>query len=149
VHLAGGRTPKASEEGRNFLWPCRVKFQRWNLYNCFVVATWLHEYSPATSRVAFRLLATPTLLWATHQYTPLSESLRPWATRRKNREPAGRRTRCDFESLGDVFTSSPSLYHSIVGSGTPSALQFKVTGSCLGTVTSVGCSVIRGLRYGW
>ena len=149
MHLPGGRTPKASEKYRKFSWPCRVKFRLWNLCNCSGVATWLHEYSPATSRVAFRLLATPNLLWATHQYTPLSESFRPWATRRKKREPAGSRTRWDFESLGDVFTSSPSLYHSIVGSGTPSALQFKVTGSCLGTVTSVGCSVIRGIRYGW
>ena len=35
----------------------------------------------------------------------------------------------------------------MVGSGLPSALQFRVTGSFLATIMSDGCSVMRGDRY--
>jgi hypothetical protein len=38
------------------------------------------------------------------------------------------------------------LNHRISGSGTPSALQFSVSGSFLGTVIDVGCSVMWGDR---
>ena len=40
--------------------------------------------------------------------------------------------------------SSPSWYHSTDGVGTPSAAHCSVTGSLRATVTSDGCSVIRG-----
>jgi hypothetical protein len=63
-------------------------------------------------------------------------------TFRKNNEPAGIRILCVG---GPILTRAPSLYHSIVGSGTPSALQFSVTGSCRGTTTLRGCSVIFGI----
>lgn len=99
---------------------------------------------PATVRVAFLLGTDPALFRATHQYTPPSCSFLPCITRRKNRDPVGSRTRCDLASPGDVCTSSPSLYHSITGSGLPSALQFNVTGSFFATIMSDGCSVIRG-----
>lgn len=95
-------------------------------------------------RVAFLLGTDPALFRATHQYTPPSCSFLPCITRRKNRDPVGSRTRCDLASPGDVCTSSPSLYHSITGSGLPSALQFNVTGSFFATIMSDGCSVIRG-----
>lgn len=39
------------------------------------------------------------------------------------------------------------VYQPITGSGFPSALQFNVTGSFFGTTISLGCSVIRGVRY--
>lgn len=65
---------------------------------------------------------------------------------KKNNDPAGNKTRCDLLSEGDVLTSSPSLYHSTVGSGRPSALQLRVTGSFFATMISDGCSVIRGER---
>lgn len=97
--------------------------------------------SPAICNVAFLLRTTPAAFLATHQYTPASESFRPLTTRRKKSEPAGRSTR-----LAEGFTSSPSLYHSIVGVGNPSALQFRVAGSCRGTLVSTGCSAIRGER---
>lgn len=100
---------------------------------------------PATVRVAFLLGTDPALFRATHQYTPPSCSFLPCITRRKKRDPVGSRTRCDLASPGDVCTSSPSLYHSITGSGLPSALQFNVTGSFFATIMSDGCSVIRGL----
>lgn len=48
-----------------------------------------------------------------------------------------------------VSTRSPSLYHSIVGVGRPSALQFRVVGSPLETITSEGCSTIRGGKSSW
>lgn len=99
------------------------------------------QYSPATSRVAFLLLALPTSLVATHQYMPVSCSLLVCSACKKNRDPLGSTIRFD-ESL----TRLPSWYHSIVGSGLPSALQFKVAGSCLRTKTSDGCSVMRGGR---
>lgn len=99
---------------------------------------------PATVSVAFLLGTDPALFRATHQYTPPSCSFLPCITRRKNRDPVGSRTRCDLASPGDVCTSSPSLYHSITGSGLPSALQFNVTGSFFATIMSDGCSVIRG-----
>lgn len=66
---------------------------------------------------------------------------------KKNNDPAGNKTRWDLLSEGDVFTSSPSLYHSTTGSGLPSALQLRVTGSFFATMMSDGCSVIRGERY--
>lgn len=103
--------------------------------------------SPAICSVALRLLTFPAAFLATHQYTPPSCSFLPCTVRRKNSDPDGRRTRCDLLSLGLVFTGSPSLNHSIVGSGLPSALQFNVTGSFFGTTMSLGCSVIRGERY--
>lgn len=62
-------------------------------------------------------------------------------TLRKNKPPAGKIIRCE---PGSSFNGSPSLYHVMVGVGVPSALQFSVTGSYLGTITSNGCSVIRG-----
>lgn len=40
--------------------------------------------------------------------------------------------------------NSPSRYHSMIGVGDPSAEHCKVTGSWRATVTSEGCSVIRG-----
>lgn len=60
-------------------------------------------------------------------------------TLRKNKLPAGKKTRCWVTLRG-----TPSLYQTIVGSGMPSALQFIVTGSLRGTVVSMGCSTIRG-----
>lgn len=45
---------------------------------------------------------------------------------------------------GSTLSDSPSLYHSTDGKGDPSALQFSVAGSCLGTIASMGCSLIRG-----
>lgn len=99
---------------------------------------------PATSNVAFRLRANPAWFLAKHQYVPWSESLRPWVTLRKNSDPVGNRTRCDSPA---VVTNSLSLYHSILGSGIPSALQFNVVGSWRGTTVSAGCSVILGTRY--
>lgn len=47
-------------------------------------------------------------------------------TFRKNNPPAGKIIRC---TPGSTLSGSPSLYHVIVGEGTPSALQFNVTGS--------------------
>lgn len=112
---------------------------------------------PATWSVAFRLTSIPARFLATHQYTPLSCSFLLCATRRKNSEPSDRMTFCDLAPLslplpaaaplGAIFSNSPSLYHSIVGSGRPSALQPNVIGSFFGTVMSVGCSVILGFRY--
>lgn len=103
--------------------------------------------SPAIWSVALRLNTFPAAFLATHQYTPPSCSFLPCTVRRKNSEPDGKRTRCDLLSLGLVFTGSPSLNHSMVGIGSPSALQFNVTGSFFGTTMSLGCSVIRGVRY--
>lgn len=60
-------------------------------------------------------------------------------TFRKNNPPAG----STILWLPDSTLSfSPSLNQSMVDG--PSALQFNVAGSCLGTITSMGCSVIRG-----
>lgn len=92
-------------------------------------------------------MAEPTMFFATHQYTPASCSFLLFMVRRKNRDPAGKSTRWDLLSVGEVLTGSPSLNHSIVGSGRPSALQFKVTGSFFATMISEGCSVIRGDLY--
>ena len=47
-------------------------------------------------------------------------------------------------SVAAVTTNSPSLYQVIVGVGSPSALQPKVTGSFLATAVSSGCSMIFG-----
>lgn len=63
-------------------------------------------------------------------------------TLRKNKAPDGSRTRCDPAA---ILTGFPSLNHRMLGIGEPSALQFSVTGSCRGTVVSIGCSVIRGI----
>ena len=46
--------------------------------------------------------------------------------------------------MAAVTTNSPSLYQVIVGVGSPSALQPKVTGSFLATAVSSGCSMIFG-----
>lgn len=62
-------------------------------------------------------------------------------TFKKNSPPAGRKILCDPVL---PFNCTPSLYQDIIGDGVPSALQFKVAGSCLGTVVSIGCSLIRG-----
>lgn len=62
-------------------------------------------------------------------------------TFRKNKPPAGSRILCD---PGSALIGSPSLNHVIVGVGIPSALQLSVAGSCRGTMTSRGCSVILG-----
>lgn len=102
---------------------------------------------PAIWSVAFRLNTLPAVFLATHQYTPPSCSFLLCIVRRKNNEPDGNKTRCDLLSFGLVLTSSPSLNHSIDGSGFPSALQFNVTGSFFGTTMSLGCSVMRGSRY--
>lgn len=63
-------------------------------------------------------------------------------TFRKNKAPDGSKTRCEPAAM---FTGFPSLNQRILGIGDPSALQFNVTGSCRGTVVSIGCSVIRGI----
>ena len=98
----------------------------------------------AISNVAFVDLATPRVLEATHQYVPESCSFLLCIALRKNKEPSGRRIRCDWGSVGAVFTSPPSRYHSISGSGVPDALQLKVTGSFRATVMLRGFSVILG-----
>ncbi|MDV3182782.1 MAG: hypothetical protein Q8869_02945, partial [Candidatus Phytoplasma australasiaticum] len=59
------------------------------------------------------------------------------------KEPVAKRTGCDLLSR---MRGSPSLYHSMDGSGLPSALQCSVSASSLGTTTFRGCSVIRGGR---
>lgn len=63
-------------------------------------------------------------------------------TFKKNNPPAGKNILCD---PGNIFNGTPSLYHCMVGGGDPSALQFNVAGSCLGTVVSIGCSIILGV----
>lgn len=62
-------------------------------------------------------------------------------TRRKNNPSASCKIRCDVKvrSIGWL-----SLYHVNVGGGSASALQFSVTGSCLATIVSIGCSIIFG-----
>ena len=52
--------------------------------------------------------------------------------------------RCERGSSLSVSTRSPSLYHSMVGVGRPSALQLRVAGSPLDTIRSEGSSAIRG-----
>lgn len=47
-------------------------------------------------------------------------------TLRKKSPPDGKIMRCD---PGSTLSGSPSLYQEIIGDGTPSALQFNVTGS--------------------
>lgn len=124
---------------------------------------------PPTWRVAFRLRTLPTCVssrvvnlepsiislvkqlleknglkivhtWflAMHQYTPESLSFFPSDTERKKRSPPGKNIRrpsgCD-----PPLRSSLSLYHSMCGSGFPSALQFSVVGSFFLTRTSFGC----------
>ncbi len=49
-------------------------------------------------------------------------------------------------SIAAVTTLLPSLYHVILGVGSPSALQPKVTGSFFVTEVSSGCSVILGAK---
>lgn len=46
-----------------------------------------------------------------------------------------------------VLIDQNTTHHVITGSGLPSALQFNVTGSFFGTTASLGCSVMRGVRY--
>lgn len=79
-------------------------------------------------------------------YQRLKENIKRYrdefVTFRKNSPPAGRNIRCD---PGRILSGTPSLYHWIVGVGEPSALQFNVAGSCLGTIVSIGCSIIRGI----
>lgn len=77
----------------------------------------------------------------TYLNSPASLSRREWTTLRKNKSPDGRNI---WWADPWILTISPSLYHSILGFGEPSALQFSVTGSCLGTVASRGCSMILG-----
>ena len=98
----------------------------------------------AISNVAFFDLATPRVLEATHQYVPESCSFLLCIALRKNKEPSGRRIRCDCGSVGAVFTNPPSRYHSISGSGVPDALQLKVIGSFRATVMLRGSSIILG-----
>lgn len=69
--------------------------------------------------------------------------------RKKNKDPLGRSILWDRGSSLSVSTRSPSLYHSMVGVGRPSALQFKVVGSPLETMTSEGCSTILGGKSSW
>jgi hypothetical protein len=97
--------------------------------------------------VAFLLTADPAMFFATHQYTPASCSFLLFIVRKKKSDPAGSRTRWDLLSVGEVLTGSPSLNHSMEGSGRPSALQLRVTGSFFATIMSEGCSVILGERY--
>lgn len=108
---------------------------------------WRCTYVPATCKVAFLLTACPAMFLATHQYTPASCSFLLLIVLRKNNDPDNNNTRCDFDSTLEVRTGSPSLNHWISGSGRPSALQFKVTGSFFATILSEGCSVILGDRY--
>ena len=82
-----------------------------------VYYVYLHE----TSRVAFLLKVAPTRLLARQAYTPLSLSFLPCTARRKKRLPSGRRMRWEVGSVGAVLTSSPSLYQSMMGSGSPLA----------------------------
>lgn len=96
--------------------------------------------SVATRSDAFWLLATPSSFFASHQYTPASLSRRECATDRKKRFPDG----SSIWWPGSIVSGSPSLYHSIFGSGEPSALQFNVNGEFLGTMLSSGCSIIVG-----
>ncbi len=55
-------------------------------------------------------------------------------------------TLCDCGCSGLVGMVLPSLYQTILGSGSPSALQLSVSGSFFGTVMEVGCSVMCGER---
>lgn len=64
--------------------------------------------------------------------------------RRKKREPLGKSMRWERGSSRSVSTRSPSLYHSMVGGGRPSALQLRVAGSPLDTIKSEGSSTILG-----
>lgn len=50
----------------------------------------------------------------------------------------------ELEWLLEPMINSPSRYHSMMGGGIPSAEHCNVTGSWRATVTSDGCSVIRG-----
>ena len=69
--------------------------------------------------------------------------------RRKKSEPLGSSIRCERGLSRSVSTRSPSLYHSTVGVGRPSALQLRVAGSPLETIRSEGCSTIRGGESSW
>ena len=80
-----------------------------------------HAYLHETSRVAFLLKVAPTRLLARQAYTPLSLSFLPCTARRKKRLPSGSRMRWEVGSVGAVLTSSPSLYQSMMGSGSPLA----------------------------
>ncbi len=62
----------------------------------------------------------------------------------EEREPLGRSMRWERGSSRSVSTLSPSLYHSTIGVGRPSALQFNVAGSPLETMRSEGCSTTLG-----
>lgn len=104
----------------------------------------------ATSKDAFRLTASPRQFLATQTQLPSSGLLlRPCTMRKKNKDPLGSSILWDRGSSLSVSTRSPSLYHSMVGVGRPSALQFKVVGSPLETMTSEGCSTIRGGKSSW
>lgn len=61
-------------------------------------------------------------------------------TFKKNNSPPGSIIRCDIS----IFTGNPSLYQVIVGVGLPTLWQLSVVGSIRFTITSCGCSVIRG-----
>ena len=78
-------------------------------------------YSHETSSVAFLLNVAPRMLLARHWYTPLSSSFLLCTARRKNRLPSGRMIRWLLGSAGAVLTCSPSLYQSMMGSGSPVA----------------------------
>ena len=54
-------------------------------------------FSPATVKVTFLLTAEPSLFVALHQYRPPSFSRREEAARRKNNDPLGKMTRCDYD----------------------------------------------------
>lgn len=97
-------------------------------------------HSPATLSVAFLLRTLPSSFRASQKYTPASLFRFECTTIRKNKSPVGRSIKCP----GSVVIRWPSLYHSIVGDGKPSALHLNVTGSCFGTTASIGCSMIFG-----
>lgn len=69
--------------------------------------------------------------------------------RRKKRDPLGSSMRWERGLSRSVSTRSPSLYHSTVGAGRPSALQLRVAGSPLDTMRSEGCSTMRGGESSW
>lgn len=102
---------------------------------------------PATSSVAFLLVALPKAFLATHQYTPASESLRSLlrcVADSKKSEPSGSSMRCAEGPC--VLMGAPSFHHSTLPPSRPSTPHLSVTGSCRGTTTDWGCSVMRGAR---
>ena len=73
--------------------------------------------------MAFLLKVAPSTLLARHWYTPLSISFLPWTARRKKRLPSGRMILWEEGSAGAVVTTFPSLYQSMMGSGSPAACK--------------------------